>query len=180
MTTQMASWPLGVRANWERALRYWRMGWALMVVVSPPFTPPASAPSNASATHHTRAVTSTNSFAMECKTISDWHAPGNQSVVVLPGLLAPYIAFYMVPHPLLVVDRAVGIGITATSGTTSRIEGRSAFTSASWVPQRHEPHSVQRLTPGSGESNHRHPAPVLSSGLAAMRRTRSKTLFGHA
>jgi hypothetical protein len=39
-----------------------------------------------------------------------------------------------VTNPVLVANRSAGIGITGTTGTVYRIEGRTNLTSGSWLP----------------------------------------------
>jgi hypothetical protein len=87
-----------------------------------------------SATNYTRAVTSTNALAIEFKPIPGWNLPSNQLVAVFPGQITTNTAFYSVSNPLMVINRAVGIGITGTTGTTYRIEQRSSLTTGTWLP----------------------------------------------
>ncbi len=85
------------------------------------------------ATNYTRAVLSTNPFAIEFKPIPGWNLPTNQAIIVLPNPIAPtvFTAFYTVTNPLL-VQRAIGFGMTGTTGTVYRLEKKSALTNATW------------------------------------------------
>jgi hypothetical protein len=86
-----------------------------------------------SATNYTRAVLSTNAFAVEFKPVAGWQPPPNQAVNVTPGNIASYAAFYSVTNPILVASGAA-LGITGTTGTVYRIERRSSLTSGTWQP----------------------------------------------
>ena len=87
------------------------------------------------AINYTRAVLSTNPFAIEFKPIPGWNLPTNQAIIVLPNPIAPtvFTAFYTVTNPLL-VQRAIGFGMTGTTGTVYRLEKKSALTNAAWLP----------------------------------------------
>ena len=85
-----------------------------------------------SAPNYTRPVFSTNSFAVEFKSIPGWNSPSNQNVFVLPKQLSIFTAFYTVTNPVL-VNRADGIGMTGTTGTVYRLERKSALTNATWL-----------------------------------------------
>ena len=87
-----------------------------------------------SASNYTRSVTSTNAFAVEFKPVSGFNLPTNQNATVVPGQILGYTAFYSVTNPLLLNNRAVGIGISGTTGTTYRLERKSALTNATWLP----------------------------------------------
>jgi len=84
--------------------------------------------------NYTRAVISTNAFAVEFKPIPGWNLPTNQTTTVFPGVLITNIAFYTVTNPVLMLDRAFGLGLTGTTGTVYRIEGRASLSSGSWLP----------------------------------------------
>jgi len=83
---------------------------------------------------YTRAVISTNAFAVEFKPIPGWNLPTNQTTTILPGLLITNVAFYKVTNPVLVANPAIGLGITGTTGTTYRIESRISLSSGTWTP----------------------------------------------
>ena len=88
-------------------------------------------------TNYTRAVTSTNSFAVEFKPVPGWNVPASQSVFVAPGVLITNTAFYTVTNPVLSQRRLTGterLGMTGTTGTMYRLERRSALTNAAWLP----------------------------------------------
>jgi len=84
--------------------------------------------------NYTRAVISTNAFAVEFKPIPGWNLPTNQTTTIFPGVLITNIAFYTVTNPVLMLDRASGLGLTGTTGTVYRIEGRASLSSGSWLP----------------------------------------------
>jgi len=90
--------------------------------------------SYSTAASYTRAVISTNAFAVEFKTIPGWNLPTNQSTTILPGVLITNIAFYTVTNPVLVAGQTAGLGITGTTGTTYRLESRNSLSSGSWIP----------------------------------------------
>jgi hypothetical protein len=87
-----------------------------------------------SATNYTRAVLTTNAFAVQFKPVAGWLTPTNQAVTVLPNQVTTYSAFYTVTNPMLVGNAAIGFGITGTTGTVYRIERRTSLTSGSWLP----------------------------------------------
>ena len=76
----------------------------------------------------------TNAVFVEFKPVPDWNFPTNRLTTVSPGQISSNYAFYSVSNPLMVLNRAVGIGITGTTGTTYRIEQRSSLTSGTWLP----------------------------------------------
>jgi hypothetical protein len=86
-----------------------------------------------SATNYTRAVLSTNSFAIEFKPVAGWNLPTNQNVLVLPGQIAIYNGFYSVTNPVLVANN-LALGLTGTTNTTYRIERRPSLMTGSWLP----------------------------------------------
>jgi len=90
--------------------------------------------SYSTAANYTRAVTSTNAFAVEFKPIPGWNLPTNQTTTILPGVLITNVAFYTVTNPVLVASASMGIGITGTTGTVYRIESRNSLNSGSWTP----------------------------------------------
>ena len=90
--------------------------------------------SYSTAANYTRAVTSTNSFAVEFKPIAGWNLPPNQFLSLQPGLITVANAFYTVTNPVLFANKTIGIGITGTTGTVYRLERRASLSSGSWLP----------------------------------------------
>jgi len=87
----------------------------------------------ASLPNYTRSVKSTNPIVLEYKMIDGWNLPSNQTVMVLPGLATTNIAFYTVTTPLL-IQKAVGLGMTGTTGTTYRLERSITLRPNEWFP----------------------------------------------
>jgi len=63
--------------------------------------------SYSTAANYTRAVTSTNAFAVEFKPIPGWNVPVNQSLTVQLGLITVANAFYQVTNPVLVASKSL-------------------------------------------------------------------------
>jgi sugar lactone lactonase YvrE len=86
-----------------------------------------------SATNYTRAVLTTNAFAVEFKPVPGWITPTSQAVSVLPNQITTYSASYTVTNPVLVANGST-LGLTGTTGTVYRIEQRTSLTTGSWLP----------------------------------------------
>jgi len=93
-----------------------------------------SDPGYSTAANYTRAVVSTNPVMVEFKPIAGWNLPESQTIIVLPGQITSYSAFYTVVTPVLAASPAVGIGITGTTGTVYRIASRNSLLNGTWVP----------------------------------------------
>jgi hypothetical protein len=90
-------------------------------------------PAYSTATNYVRVVTTTNAVAVVFKPIPGWSLPTNQLVNVLPGQVTTYNALYLVNSPVMVFS-GKSIGLTGTTGTVYRIEGRASLSSGSWLP----------------------------------------------
>ena len=85
---------------------------------------------------YTRAVSSTNTFAIEFKELPGWNRPNNQTVIVSGGQQVSNTVFYTVTNPVLVNARPLEtntLGMTGTTGTVYRLERKSALTDATWL-----------------------------------------------
>jgi hypothetical protein len=89
--------------------------------------------SYSSAQNYTRAVVTTNTFAVEFKPIAGWNLPTTQTATVLPGHILTAVGFYTVTNPVMVANGTDGIGITGTTGTVYQIERRSSLTTGDWL-----------------------------------------------
>jgi hypothetical protein len=82
-------------------------------------------------------VTTTNA-TLVFNPINGWNLPTNQTVTLTQGELTVvsnvlYTLISSTPTPpILVIDPALGLGITGTTGTTYQIQSRTSLTSGSW------------------------------------------------
>jgi hypothetical protein len=109
----------------------------------------------ATATNYIEAVTATNTVLVQFKAITGWNPPASQTVTVLPGQVTSQTASYTVTNPVLVAG-SLGIGITGTTNTAYRIEGRTSLAGGSWQP-------VSTNTITSGSFNLVLPAPLTNA-----------------
>ena len=85
------------------------------------------------ATNYTRSVTSSNAV-IEFAPVSGWNLPTNQSVSLTAGQLTVINANYTLTPPVMVLNKANGLGISGAAGTTYRIEYRTNLTQGAWLP----------------------------------------------
>jgi hypothetical protein len=90
-------------------------------------------PVYSTATNYTLAVTSTNAVVVEFLAIDGWNPPTNQTYQILPHQLTTNTAFYTPTNPVLLARSGFGLGLSGTTGTTYRIERRSALRTGAWT-----------------------------------------------
>jgi len=83
-------------------------------------------------------VTTTNA-TLVFNPINGWNLPTNQTVTLTQGELTvvPNVLYTLISStptpPVLVINPALGLGITGTTGTTYQIQSRTSLTSGSWL-----------------------------------------------
>jgi hypothetical protein len=77
---------------------------------------------------------------LEFKSIPGWNLPTTRVVQVTLGSLtvipANYTSVVAPARPVLTFNRAVGLGITGTTGTIFRLDYRTSLASGQWLPLR--------------------------------------------
>jgi hypothetical protein len=67
----------------------------------------------------------TTNFAIELKPLTGFRVPTNQTIEIVGGATVPLNLLYSVEPPRLVLEGTNRVGLTGTTGTVYRIEGRA-------------------------------------------------------